>query len=176
MKTILLTVSVLALGVFATACGGNSSSSSSVASPKPAASPTVAAASPQAPAALTPTVATAADAKLGTILTDGHGATLYLFEKDTPNHSNCTGTCAADWIPFTMSAGTPAAGPGTTAAKLATITRADGSTQIAYNSHPLYYYSDDKKKPGSTEGQGSNEYGGLWHTVTPTGAADTAKK
>jgi len=176
MKTILLTVSVLALGVFATACGGNSSSGSPAASPTPAVSPTVVAASPQPQAGVTPTVATAADAKLGTILTDGHGATLYLFEKDTANHSNCTGTCAADWIPYTTSPGTPGAGPGTTAAKLATITRADGSTQITYNSHPLYYYSDDQKKPGSVEGQGSNEYGGLWHTVTPAGAADTAKK
>jgi predicted lipoprotein with Yx(FWY)xxD motif len=122
-------------------------------------------------------VATAADVKLGMILTDGHGATLYLFEKDTANHSNCTGTCAGDWIPFTTSAGAPpVAGPGTTAAVLATITRADGSTQVTYNAHPLYYYSDDKKKPGSVEGQGSNEYGGLWHTVTPAGTADTAKK
>jgi len=176
MRTILLTASVLVLGTFAAACGG-SSSGPAAASPTSVASPTAAASPRPADAGLTPTVATAADVKLGTILTDGHGATLYLFEKDTANHSNCTGTCAGDWIPFTTSGGAPTvAGPGTTAAMLATITRADGSTQIAYNSHPLYYYSDDKKKPGSVEGQGSNEYGGLWHTVTPAGAADTAKK
>jgi predicted lipoprotein with Yx(FWY)xxD motif len=59
---------------------------------------------------------------------------------------------------------------------LATITRADGSTQITYNSRPFYYYSDDKKQSGSVEGQGSNEYGGLWYTVTPAGTTDTAKK
>jgi predicted lipoprotein with Yx(FWY)xxD motif len=121
-------------------------------------------------------VATASAGQLGTILTDGQGATLYLFEKDTPNHSNCTGTCAADWLPFTTTGTAATAGPGTSAAMLATITRADGSTQLTYNTHPLYYYSDDKKSPGSIEGQGSNEYGGLWYTVSPGGTADTAKK
>jgi predicted lipoprotein with Yx(FWY)xxD motif len=121
-------------------------------------------------------VATAAAGQLGTILTDGHGATLYLFEKDTSNHSNCTGTCAGDWLPFTTNGTAATAGPGTSAAMLATITRADGSTQLTYNAHPLYYYSDDKKAPGSNEGQGSNEYGGLWYTVSPGGTANTAKK
>jgi predicted lipoprotein with Yx(FWY)xxD motif len=33
---------------------------------------------------------------------------------------------------------------------LATITRADGSTQITYNAHPLYYFSDDKKSQAAS--------------------------
>ena len=122
-------------------------------------------------------VTVASAGKLGTILTDGHGATLYLFEKDTPDHSNCTGTCADDWMPYTTGSGTaPTTGPGTSPAMLTVITRADGSSQLTYNSHPLYYYSDDKKTPGRIEGQGNNEYGGLWYTVSPNGAADTVKK
>jgi predicted lipoprotein with Yx(FWY)xxD motif len=121
-------------------------------------------------------VATASAGTLGTILTDGHGVTLYLFEKDTPSHSNCTGPCAEDWMPFTAGGGAPVAGPGVTGAQLATITRTDGSTQLTYNTHPLYYYSDDKLAPGSIDGQDKNEYGGLWYTVTPGGVADTAKK
>jgi len=180
MKRILLAASILTLGAFATACGNSSSgpaapSSAQAASPPAAASPV--AASPQpAAAGLTPTVAIATAGKLGTILTDGHGATLYIFGKDTANHSNCTSDCAADWIPFTTNGGAPAAGPGTKATMLSTITRTDGSTQLTYNAHPLYYYSDDKKSPGSVEGQGSNEYGGLWYTVTPGGTPDSAKK
>jgi predicted lipoprotein with Yx(FWY)xxD motif len=114
--------------------------------------------------------------KLGTILTDGHGGTLYLFEKDTPNRSNCTDTCAEDWMPYTTNGTAPTPGPGTSPSMLTTITRADGSTQLTYNTHPLYYYSDDKKTPGSIEGQANNEYGGLWYTVSPNGTADTVKK
>jgi predicted lipoprotein with Yx(FWY)xxD motif len=176
MKRTLLSVSVLALGALATACGG-SSSGSNTAAPSPATtSATTAAAAAQPAEGPVPTVATASAGKLGTILTDAHGATLYLFEKDTEGHSNCTGACAEDWMPYTTSGGAPAAAPGTTVSMLATITRADGSTQLTYNAHPLYYYSDDKKTPGSIDGQGNSEYGGLWYTVTPSGTPDTAKK
>ena len=185
MRKILLTTSLLTLGVFASACGASGSTSpppssatsaAAPAAPSEAAAPTTAASPDTAAAGSAATVATASTGKLGAILTDGHGATLYLFEKDTPNHSNCTGTCAGDWMPFTTSGAAPTAGPGTSAAMLATITRADGATQLTYNKHPLYYYSDDKKAPGSVEGQGNNEYGGLWYTVSPGGTADTAKK
>jgi predicted lipoprotein with Yx(FWY)xxD motif len=180
MNRILLAATVLSLGAFTAACAANGSpaaSQTTTAAPMSSVAPSSPGASPlPGDAGPTPRVATAANPKLGTILTDGNGATLYLFEKDTPNHSNCTGDCAEDWYPFTTSKGAAAAGPGTTASMIATITRADGSTQVTYNSHPLYYYSDDKKKPGDTEGQGSSEYGGLWYTVSPAGTADTAKK
>ena len=176
MKTILLTASLLTLGALASACGANSSSSPPPTPPTPAAAPTAAASPPAAATGSAPAVAAASAGKLGTILTDGQGATLYLFKKDTPNHSNCTGTCAGDWLPYTTSGAAPTAGPGASATMLATTTRADGTTQLTYNAHPLYYYSDDKKAAGSIEGQGSNEYGGLWYTVSPSGAADTAKK
>jgi len=37
--------------------------------------------------------------ELGTILTDGSGRSLYIFELDQPNVSNCSGGCALAWPP-----------------------------------------------------------------------------
>jgi hypothetical protein len=73
--------------------------------------------------AVTATVTTA-NTKYGTILVDGSGRTLYLFEKDRPNQSECTGACAADWPVFHSSA-VPHAGTGVNAALLGTIKRSD---------------------------------------------------
>lgn len=171
----MLCAPIMLVGSLAAACGGNSSSPSAAASPSPAASPSAAASPLPGDAGPNPTVATASN-KLGTILVDGHGATLYEFGIDGANSSKCTGTCAGDWYPFTTTEGAPTAGTGATASMLGTFTRADGSTQISYNSHPLYYYSDDMKKPGSILGQGNTEYGGLWETMTPAGALDTVKQ
>src|SRR4051812_10790359 len=91
-----------------------------------------------APAATVRTAST----KLGTILVDGGGRTLYLFEKDRPNESACPGACVAAW-PIPHSDGKPAAGSGVTAGMLDTIGRADHVRQVTYNGHPLYYYIDD---------------------------------
>jgi hypothetical protein len=54
-----------------------------------------------------------------------------------------------------------------------TFTRADGTTQVAYNGHPLYYFVGDKTADATT-GQGNNGFGALWWVVTPAGAAITA--
>jgi predicted lipoprotein with Yx(FWY)xxD motif len=111
----------------------------------------------------------ATNTKLGTILVDGSGRTLYLFEKDQPNQSSCSGGCAAAWPPA-QSSGTPKAGSGAKASMLGTIKRGDGSTQVTYNRHPLYYYSGDSA-PGQQNGQGLNAFGALWYVVAPAGSA-----
>jgi predicted lipoprotein with Yx(FWY)xxD motif len=105
-------------------------------------------------------------AKIGgvTVLTNANGFTLYWFAPDTPTRSTCYGTCAGYWPPAT---GTPSAGPGVTG-KLATIKRSDGTTQITYNSHPLYTYVGDAA-PGQAFGNNLNLNGGLWHEVTLPG-------
>jgi len=106
-------------------------------------------------------VQTAADAKLGSILTDGAGMTLYVFKKDTPGASSCTGTCAQNWPPLTIAAGAPPfAGTGVTG-QLGVIQRSDGTSQITYNDMPLYLFAGDKQ-PGDTNGQG---VGGVWSSV-----------
>jgi predicted lipoprotein with Yx(FWY)xxD motif len=87
------------------------------------------------------TVATASS-KVGQILVDGNGRTLYLFEKDQPNQSACAGACVAAW-PVDQTSATPKAGSGVKASLLGTIKRGDGTTQVTYNHHPLYHYSGD---------------------------------
>ncbi|HWK92000.1 MAG TPA: hypothetical protein VNR17_07015 [Luteimicrobium sp.] len=109
--------------------------------------------------------------QLGTYLTDQDGRTLYLFVIDKNGKSACDGACAAAWPPLTVT-GKPTAGKGVTSSELTTVTRSDGSTQVRYDEHPLYYYAGDTSA-GSTAGQGVDGYGGLWWVVDPSGAAIT---
>jgi predicted lipoprotein with Yx(FWY)xxD motif len=110
---------------------------------------------------------TAASSKLGMILVDGGGRTLYLFAKDQPNQSACDGACVAAW-PVDQSSATPKAGGGVKASLLGTISRGDGTTQVTYNGHPLYYYSGDSGA-GQQNGQGVDAFGAGWFVVSPTG-------
>lgn len=102
------------------------------------------------------------DPALGSILTDPKGMTLYMFTKDTtPGKSTCYDKCAQAWPPLTASE--PLGLPDHVEGKLTTITRTDGTTQVAYNDIPLYYFAKDTK-PGDTKGQG---VGGVWFVVHP---------
>ena len=114
---------------------------------------------------------TAASTSRGMILIDGGGRTLYLFAKDQPNQSACNGACVAAW-PVDQSSGTPKAGSGVKASLLGMIRRSDGTAQVAYNGHPLYYYSGDSGA-GQLNGQGVDAFGAKWYVVTPAGGADT---
>jgi predicted lipoprotein with Yx(FWY)xxD motif len=154
---------VFALGVLlASAC-----SSSTGANPAtPASSATTAAMSAAASAG--PVGIMTAQNPLGTILTDDHGRAVYLFVADKGTTSTCSGACAKEWPPLTTT-GAPVAGAGVNAAMLSTTARADGTTQLTYNGHPLYYYDDDKG-PGTTKGQGENKYGANWYVLDPAGA------
>ena len=101
-----------------------------------------------------------------TVLTNAKGFTLYWFVPDTSTKSNCNGSCATIWPPVT---GPATAGTSVTG-KLTMITRSDGSTQAAYNGHPLYTYTGDTG-PGQNNGNGLNASGGTWHEVTVSGSA-----
>jgi predicted lipoprotein with Yx(FWY)xxD motif len=152
-----LTTAIAAAAVLA-ACG------TTTASPGPSsASP-----APSAAAAGT-TIAVANDAKLGNILVDGSGKTVYLFVADKGTTSTCYTSCATVWPPV-LTTGAPQAGSGAQASLLGTTTRTDGKVQVTYAGHPLYYFIQDKKA-GDTTGQGVNGFGGLWWVLTPSGAA-----
>jgi predicted lipoprotein with Yx(FWY)xxD motif len=99
------------------------------------------------------------------VLTNSSGRTLYWFAPDTPSKSVCYGTCAAYWPPVI---GNPAAGPGVTLSKVATIARTDGSIQVTYAGHPLYTYIGDTA-PGQANGNDINLNGGFWHEVPAAG-------
>jgi predicted lipoprotein with Yx(FWY)xxD motif len=123
-------------------------------------------ASPQATASRQATVKVA-QTGLGKILVDSKGRTLYLFKHDSGKKSRCSGACAAAWPPLRAS-GKPTAGSGARASMLGTTKRSDGKPQVTYNGHPLYRFQGDKK-PGDTNGQGINAFGGLWWAVSSSG-------
>jgi predicted lipoprotein with Yx(FWY)xxD motif len=104
---------------------------------------------------------------LGQILVGANGKTLYLFEADTSTKSTCSGACAQAWPPLTT-AGSPKAAGGVSASLLGTTTRSDGTAQVTYNGHPLYYFVSDTKA-GDTTGEGSTAFGAGWDVVSPAG-------
>ena len=107
----------------------------------------------------------------GTYLTDAQGKSLYMFALDSGGESKCSGSCAEHWPP--LSGASAQASGAANAAPAATIQRGDGTTQITYAGHPLYYYSGDTS-PGDTNGQGLDLDGGKWWLVAPTGKPITA--
>jgi predicted lipoprotein with Yx(FWY)xxD motif len=110
----------------------------------------------------------AAHSGLGQILVDGHGRTLYLFEKDKGGKSSCSGQCARSWPPL-ITSGKPRAKAGLKASPLGTVRRADGRLQVTYNRHPLYTFVGDAKK-GQTAGEGVDAFGAEWYAVSSSGA------
>jgi predicted lipoprotein with Yx(FWY)xxD motif len=152
-------------------CGSSSrSSSSSTAASTPASTPTQSTAATTSTAAATPGMAVATKkSKLGTILAAGpKHRTVYLFEADKGTSSTCNGDCAEDWPPVTTK-GAPTVAGGALSADLGTTTRKDGTMQVTYKGHPLYFYDDDKDS-GDTEGQGSKEYGAGWYVMKANGS------
>jgi len=119
------------------------------------------------------TVNVAESTEYSTILVDGDGLSLYIFMADTQNGgtSACGDDdgCTEEWPPL-LSQGSPIAGDGVDATLLGTITRDDGSIQVTYNGWPLYHFHDDAAA-GDTNGEGLEEFGGLWYLVNATGEA-----
>ncbi len=163
------------IALAASACSSGSSSTSTAASPAASsASAQSQASSPAAASSPTASSATAVSVDLkslsgvgGMALADGRGRALYLWEADKNGTSTCSGACAAVWPAVTVS-GTPAAGSGVDKALLGTVKRADGTEQVTYNGHPLYYYVGDTG-PGTAKGQGSTDVGASWYVLSAKG-------
>jgi predicted lipoprotein with Yx(FWY)xxD motif len=113
------------------------------------------------------TTVAVAKTRIGRILVDSKGITLYDFVTDKRGVSGCYGACAALWPPL-ITKGKPHAGPGVRASLLGTTKRKDGKLEVTYNHHPLYYFVTDRK-PGQTTGQGVNQFGGPWWVLSPAG-------
>ena len=161
----------------ATACASSASSSSGggAASSAPASSaPASSAAASASPAggAAAATVIKTGTGSAGTFLTDGSGRTVYLFAKDGMDKSTCSGACAAAWPPVTATGAVTASGSAV-AADLGTMTRSDGTKQVTYNGHALYFFAGDSGS-GQTNGQGLDNFGAKWWLVAPSGAEITA--
>ena len=113
------------------------------------------------------TTVSTATSKLGRILADSRGRTLYLFENDKRGHSACAGACATYWPPL-LTRGKPTAARAAKQALLGTTRRADGTTQVTYAGHPLYRFLQDTK-PGQTSGQDLHDFGAGWYVLAPAG-------
>lgn len=111
---------------------------------------------------------------VGSVLTGPNGKTLYFFTSDTATATTCTGQCAVVWPPLVVPAGARAALASGVRGTLGSIVRPDGSTQVTYRGHLLYYYVGDTA-PGQDKGQGVD---GTWFVAmtsggTPSSAAPT---
>jgi predicted lipoprotein with Yx(FWY)xxD motif len=179
VKNPFMSVAAAAALVLLVGCGSSTKSSSTTASTAAAASSQ---ASPASTSSSSPAAAPAATssegaavtvttkpAKLGTILAAGpKKMTVYLFEADSSGRSACSGACEAIWPPVTTGAAARAAGAASSA-DLGTISRANGSKQITYKGHPLYFFAKDKDG-GDAYGQDSHAFGAGWYVLGPNGA------
>jgi predicted lipoprotein with Yx(FWY)xxD motif len=149
-------------------CGSGSSSSSSGGAYGESSSTTKPAsttASSGGGSAAVVSVATAP--KVGQIVVDSKGFTLYDFHKDKGTTSSCNGACAGVWPPLTTE-GAPQAKGGAVASQLGTTKRSDGTMQVTYAGHPLYTYTADTK-PGEVNGNDFSSYGAQWYALKPSG-------
>jgi predicted lipoprotein with Yx(FWY)xxD motif len=167
-------VGVLIAVLLTSACGGGTTSTRDTAAQASSSPPTSAPASPteaapSSPDPVTPagTAITTADSEFGPMLFDQPGQAIYLFDKETTNLPDCYGECAAAWPPV-LTNGPPQAAGAARVELLGTVARDDGSMQVTYAGHPLYYYAHEG--PGQVLCHDVVGFGGRWLVVTPDGA------
>jgi predicted lipoprotein with Yx(FWY)xxD motif len=166
-------IGAVGIGLVVAACSsGSSTTTSSPATSSPAAATATAQASSPAATGQASGAATVSLAAIsgipGKALVSSNGRTLYLFQADKNGTSACSGACAAAWPPDTVT-GTPQAGSGVSQSLLGTIKRADGTMQLTYNGHPLYYFTADTGS-GTAHGQAVKAFGAEWYVVNVSGS------
>jgi predicted lipoprotein with Yx(FWY)xxD motif len=169
--TFLASAAVIPVSALAVAaCGGGAAAT---ASPPPAPSKAATAPSKTATASSKTATVRVANSRLGRILVDSAGHTLYLFKGDSGTSSACSGACAMAWPPLRTGA-IPAVAGGANAALVGTTKRPDGARQVTYHGHALYLFVKDHK-PGDVTGQGVTAFGAAWFAVSPTGNQISSK-
>jgi predicted lipoprotein with Yx(FWY)xxD motif len=144
MSRLLPFLSVALLATVGAGCGSGSGSSSG-----------------SSTAGSTTAVASATKARVGRVLVDARGRTLYRFTAERQGTIVCSGPCTTTWPPALAPAGGPL-GSGVT-----TLRRPDGRVQLTYRGTPLYRYAGDRTTADAT-GDG---VGGTWFAVKATGAS-----
>ena len=177
-KHLSIGLSAFALAALLSGCAGGSgttTATTSAAAPpasSPATSPAPAssAAASSAPAPAMAAELKVAESKLGQIVVDGKGMSVYYFTKDTKDSgtSACTGGCLTAWPPVTTTSDSPAV-EGVTGTP-GTIATPDGKKQVTINGMPIYYFAKDAAA-GDILGQGVNS---VWYLVAPSGEMITA--
>ena len=108
-----------------------------------------------------------ANSRLGKILVDSRGRTLYLFKADVGTKSACAGACVVGWPPL-RTARRPTVGSGANSSLVSTTARSDGEPEVTYHGHPAYRFAGDKA-PGDVNGEGLTAFGGEWLALSPAG-------
>lgn len=168
-----LAPTILLLGMLA-ACGEDpatplSEDSTAASSPTtattdlPSAEPST---SPPPPSAAHGTKVVVGASEFGTILFDRAGQAIYQFDVEATSTPRCYGACAAAWPPV-LTDGEPRAGTGVKASLLGTTQRTDGTRQVTYDGHPLYFYAHEGANEVTCHGVFLN--GGNWYAVQPDG-------
>ena len=157
------------IALAATACssGSGSNTAAPAASSATAQASSPAAAPSSSAAAMTIGLASVSGID-GKFLAGSQGRTIYLWEADKSGMSTCSGVCAATWPPV-ITTGAPMAGSGVEQSLLSTTKRSDGTEQVTYNGHPLYYFAADTGA-GMAKGQGSKDFGADWYVVNAKGS------
>jgi predicted lipoprotein with Yx(FWY)xxD motif len=166
----LLATCLLPAALVLIACGGDDADDSQPAAQSPPTTTTEKPEKPEKPRepAERPsgTEIVVADSQYGSVLFDSDRRAIYLFDKETSDASECYGACAEAWPPV-LTDGEPVGGDGIDAKLIGTTERDDGTTQVTYDGHPLYYYVDDP--PGEVLCHNVSEFGGLWLVLEPSG-------
>jgi len=106
--------------------------------------------------------------KLGALLVDAKGMTLYTLTK-AGKAVACTGQCATFWPPLLLASGTTTATGAAGVTGLGVVAM-NGGMQVTVHGEPLYRFSQDKAA-GDTNGEGITSFGGTWHAAKTTAAA-----
>ncbi len=135
-------------------------------SPAPSTSPTAT----SAPSGVQ--VGVAASATLGSYLTGPSGHTLYTLSSDSTAAPVCNGPCLVNWPPLLVAPGGTVTGAAGATGTFGTFVRADGTAQVTYDGHPVYYFAHDAAA-GQTNGEGIAALGGVWHVALAAAATST---
>lgn len=114
----------------------------------------------------TGTVIKTGDSQYGPMLFDNTGQAIYIWQLEDSSTAECYDNCAQEWPPV-LTNGTPVASGNVNTQLLGTTKRTDGTTQVTYDGHPLYFYAHEK--PGEVECHNIRTHGGLWWVIQPNG-------
>jgi predicted lipoprotein with Yx(FWY)xxD motif len=160
---------VVAALIALAACGSSSKTAVESGTPTSVANGTTTTVKGDAPA--TPVVQAATTAKLGAVLVDADGMTVYTLTNNGTAVA-CTGQCAIAWPPLLVANGTTTVAAATGVTGLGTAA-GEAGTQVTSDKLPLYRFSGDAA-PGDTNGDGIANFGGVWHVVKAPASAVVA--
>ena len=109
---------------------------------------------------------TTRSSEFGTILFGRDRQAIYMWQLEKSEKPRCYGGCAEAWPPV-LTDGEPRVAGDVDEDLLGTARRKDGSTQVTYAGHPLYYYAHEG--PGEVKCHNVATHGGLWWVVQPDG-------